>query len=94
MMTDRDDLPAREFGDNAVLVQSEVIAENGRWAVYLVVTFWNAQRHEVPMHTNHDPIETVRRRIADYPTQLRAAVAAKWIMRGADRGLSHPTLGF
>jgi hypothetical protein len=60
-------------------IRSEVREENGRWAVYLCATFW-APADEMPL-------ETVARRIGDYPTRRAAEVAAHWMERGADRHL-------
>lgn len=59
-------------------VGTKVVAENGRWAVYLGVDYWDA----VP---DGNPVETIWHRIADYPTPESAEVAARWYGRGADR---------
>ncbi len=81
------------FPDQAILVQSEVMPEQGRWAVYLVVTFWETGRSDEP-DKQGDPLETVRRRIADFATRDRAEVAGRWYERGADRNLLAPPMGF
>lgn len=65
--------------EDAIGVGARVSEENGRWAVYLGVDFWDAAADD-------NPVETVWHRIADYPTAEAANVAARWYQRGADRG--------
>jgi hypothetical protein len=72
--------------DEAFDVESEVVAEDGRWVVYLLVTMWNGTAVE-------QPIETVRRRIGDYATRERAEVAASWMRRAAARERRTPPTG-
>lgn len=64
--------------EDALGVGTKVVAENGRWAVYLGVDFWDAAADE-------NPVETVWHLIADFPTAEAASVAAGWYARGADR---------
>jgi hypothetical protein len=81
------------FPDQAILVQTEVLYEQGRWVVYLEVTFWETdQRTELSKES--EPLETVRHRIAEFSTRDRAEVAARWYERGADRNLFAPPAGF
>jgi hypothetical protein len=69
-------------------VQTYVIPENGRFAVYLDVAL---QR---PGATpSEPPFEVVRHRIADYPTAEAAETAARWMGRGAARDLPAPPSG-
>ncbi len=74
----------------AVGVKAHVIAEQGRWVLYLDVSFWR----EGGFSEDENPLETVRQRIRDYSTQREAEVAAHWIERTADRGKPHQNLGF
>lgn len=60
----------------AIAAKAVVELEQGRWVVYLELGFSSP---------GSDTIRTERRRIADYPTQERAQVAAGWIERTADR---------
>ncbi len=60
----------------AIAAKAVVEPEQGRWVVYLELGFSSPGSAE---------IRTERRRIADYPTQERARVAAGWIERTADR---------
>lgn len=69
----------------ALGVESDVVEEHGRWAVYLTVTLWREE--------GDVPFERVRRRIADYATARDAEVARSWMHRGADRD-SRPLTGF
>jgi hypothetical protein len=64
---------------DALGVVAKVVPENGRWAVYLGVDFWDAAA------ADGNPVETVWHRITDYATQAAATVAAEWYRRGADR---------
>jgi hypothetical protein len=65
----------------AVGVKAEIMEENGRWVVYLDLTFWR----EAESGEDLNPLENVRRRIRDYPTKRDAEVAAHWMERTADR---------
>lgn len=66
--------------DEAMGVTAKVIAERGRWEVYLGVDFWLTQ------HLDHDhPVETVWHRIADFPSEAAACIAARLYERVADR---------
>jgi hypothetical protein len=62
-------------------VKAEIMEENGRWVVYLDLTFWR----EAESGEDLNPLENVRRRIRDYPTKRDAEVAAHWMERTADR---------
>ena len=64
--------------EDALGVESEVVAEHGRWAVYLVVTLWHPRG-------GGQVFDRVRNRIRDYATREDAEVARAWIQRGADR---------
>jgi hypothetical protein len=66
----------------AVGAVATVEEEEGRWVVYLSVSFWNNEKH--------CPLETTKQRIADYPTREQAEVAAFWMHRSADRNLPDP----
>jgi len=61
--------------------------ENGRWVVYLEVGFWETQGED-------GPVRTERKRIADYPSEQSAKIAAQWIERTADRKIVSPQLGY
>lgn len=69
--------------EDALGVGTKVVAENGRWVVYLGVDFWDEAAAD-------NPVETVWHRIADFPTPAAAAVAAGWYRRGADRSNPRP----
>jgi len=56
--------------DQALSVDTVVIAEKGRWAVDIIVVFADG---------------VVRKRIHTHPTQRRAEIAADLIRRAADR---------
>lgn len=75
------------FPDQALGVASRIELERGRWVVYLDVTMWDEGGQS-------DPLQVVRRRIADYSTQSQAKVAAKWMERVAERDLPRPPLGY
>ncbi len=62
--------------DRAMLVQSEVVRENGSWVVYLEVWFETG-------------IE--RKRIAEYPSEDKARLAARWMTWAARREITPPT---
>ncbi len=70
---------------NAIIAETFVVRERGRWVVYLAVHFWEAD--------HADLIRTVERRIADYATQRQAEVAARWYERVANRDLGQLPLG-
>lgn len=72
--------------DEALGVESEVVEEDGRWVVYLVVTMW---RKDV----SRDPLERIRRRIRDYATLAEAEVGRSWMHRAADRDRRSPPTG-
>lgn len=74
------------FPDQSLGVQSRIELEHGRYAVYLDVSFWEP--------TPAGPLQTLARRIGDYPTRRQAEVAARWMLAAADRNLPHPPLGF
>lgn len=65
--------------ESSLGVHTEITHEEGRWVVHLCSTFWAV--HLDP------PLETIRRRIADYPSRRQAEVAARWMERAADRQL-------
>ncbi len=73
-------------GHNAVYAQTIIEQEKGRWVVYLEVGFW--EPNEV------DNLQTVRRRIQDYPKKRLAEIAANWIERAAKKDLRYPPTGF
>jgi hypothetical protein len=60
-------------------IRADIRLENGRWVVYLCATFWDPVRNP--------RLETVVRRIRDYPSRRQAEVAAGWMERAADRNL-------
>ncbi len=74
------------FVDRSIGVVATIQPEGGQWTVFLDVSFWKEDSQEMP-------IETVRRRIATYPTRGRAEVAANLMVRAAARDLPHPPLG-
>jgi len=74
----------------AVGVKAQVECENGRWVVYLDVSFWKEEAEP----ESFNPLEQVRKRISDYSTKQEAEVAAHWIERTADRNNPHRNLGF
>jgi hypothetical protein len=76
-----DDVPP--FPDAALHVRSIVREEQRRWVLYLEFTMMP----DTPDHV-------VTHRIADYPTQRHADLAAQWMVRAAERDLPHPPLGF
>ncbi|HNV76168.1 MAG: AP2 domain-containing protein [Gemmatimonadetes bacterium] len=71
------------FPDQALAAHADVEPEGGRWVVYLVVTM-------IPDRDDY----VVRHRIADYPTERHARIAARWIVGAASRDLPRPPLGF
>lgn len=64
---------------------TDIREENGRWAVYLDVGFWE--------QAAGGPLKVVRNRINDYSTRRDAEVAASWILRSADRNVTRPVEG-
>lgn len=62
--------------DGAMLVQSEVVIEDGAWVVYLEVWF---------------PDGIQRKRIGSYLDQRRARTAARWVTWAARREITPPT---
>lgn len=75
------DFPTR----NAVYAEATIVEANGRWVVYLEVGFWEPNEAE--------NLQTVRRRIQDYPKKRLAEIAAKWIERAAKKDLQAPSIG-
>ncbi len=76
----------------AVGLKALVEEENGRWVVYLDLSFW---RECVSGDEDFNPMENVRQRIRDYSTSKQEAeIAAHWIERTADRTKPHRNLGF
>lgn len=71
--------PSRMHEEQSLGIRAEIQLEHGRWAVYLNSVFWAPDRNP--------PLETVVRRIADYPTRRQAEVAAHYMERAADRTL-------
>jgi hypothetical protein len=72
---------------DCVGITSLVVPEKGRWVVYLELGYWDQPGSE-------KPIRIERRRIADYPTERRATIAAEWMRRGADKSPGGELLGF
>jgi hypothetical protein len=72
--------------DEAVGVESEVVEEQGRWSVYLVITIWRSA-------TADEPFERIRRRIRDYATREEAEVGRSWMQRAAERDRRTPPTG-
>lgn len=68
---------------DAIEARAVITEEHGRWVLTLEVLM-------VPDRPDH----IIRHRIADYPTQERAAIAAKWIVNCANRNVPHRNLGF
>jgi len=62
--------------DDAMLVQSAVVREDGMWVLYLEVWFQDGIR---------------RRRINAYPSESKARIAARWITWAARREITPPT---
>ena len=67
------------FPDQALAARSIIEAESGRWVVYLEATI-------IPDREGY----IVRHRIADYPSQRHAEIAARWIVGAASRDLPRP----
>jgi hypothetical protein len=63
-------------------ISAEIQSESGRWVVYLVTTYWEPAL-ETPLRHNSQ-------RIADYPTERQAVLAAQWYLRAAQRNQSPP----
>ena len=61
--------------DEALGVESEVVAEDGRWVVYLVITMWNPR-------TGEQPLERIRRRSVTTPRPPMPRWRA-WMQRAA-----------
>ena len=76
-----DPLPSLE---PAIAAQCSIEHEQGRWVVYLELGFSSPDSPDIRIE---------RRRIADYPSEQRARVAASWMERTADRDLKRPNLG-
>ncbi|NJM07293.1 hypothetical protein HC891_15520 [Candidatus Gracilibacteria bacterium] len=70
--------PPDGFEHQALAAHTTVDYERGQWVVYLEVTFWDEIR---------------RHRIAAYPSERLALIAADWIKRGAQRDLPGPPTG-
>jgi hypothetical protein len=71
------------FERQALAARTRIAREHGRWVVTL----------EVLMIPDRDDY-VIAHRIADYPTEAAATVAARWIERAAQRDLPRPPLGF
>lgn len=69
----------RAVGSHTVIEEQQ-----GRWVVYLEVGFWESAG------ASESPIQTTRQRIKDYSTRREAEVAALWIERSTDRGVTRP----
>ncbi|MDJ0753896.1 MAG: hypothetical protein QNJ45_10285 [Ardenticatenaceae bacterium] len=76
------------WNPNATFVRTEILKENGRWAVYLEVDFYE------PDADGDQKFQTVRHRIQDYPKERLARIAAEWIRRAAERDIPDPPGGF
>lgn len=83
--------PIRGFPDQALSVEAEIVAEHGRWVLYLNVLFWETGQRAGLNDAN--PLQAQRHRIADYATRAQAEVAAKWMQRGASREILRPPDG-
>lgn len=73
--------------DQALGVESQVVEEQGRWAVYLVITMWKSDAG------GDEPFERIRRRIRDYATKEEAEVGRSWMQRAAERDRRTPPTG-
>lgn len=69
------------FPDQAIAVRAIIEQHDGRWVVLLEVTM-------IPDRDDY----IVTHRIADYPTQRHAEIAARWIVGAASRDLPRPPL--
>jgi len=69
---------ADSAADDAQDVQTEVVADRGRWAVEIIVVF-------------NDGV--VRKRISTHPTKARAELSADLIKRVAERDIGGPVHG-
>jgi hypothetical protein len=69
------------FPDQAIAVRAIIEQHDGRWVVLLQVTM-------IPDRDDY----IVTHRIADYPTQRHAEIAARWIVGAASRDLPRPPL--
>jgi hypothetical protein len=67
---------------NDSTVESYVRYENGMWAVYLEVTFWEPGQTGVR--------EVYRHYIRSFRTERLAEIAADWYKRAAERGPNLP----
>lgn len=74
-------VPDHPFPDQAIAVRAIIEPHDGRWVVFL----------EVTMIPDRD-VYVVTHRIADYPTQRHAEIAARWIVGAASRDLPRPPL--
>ena len=70
--------PSWRVAKDGIGATGMVVEENGRWAVYLEIGYW---QNDDPSQ----PLQIKRHRIADYSTAERARVAAQWMQRSADR---------
>ncbi|MCH9721621.1 MAG: hypothetical protein K0U67_06135 [Actinomycetia bacterium] len=64
--------------DEAIDVQTVVVADRGRWAVEIVVVFADG---------------VVRKRIDTHATKVRAEISAGLIRRAAERNIRGPRFG-
>jgi len=69
---------------------ARVIAESGRWVVYLNVPLWDPGELETETNEDH-PITNHWQRINDYATEAEAKVAASWFQRSANRKIRPPS---
>jgi hypothetical protein len=69
---------ADSAADDAQDVQTEVVADRGRWAVEIIVVFTDG---------------VVRKRISTHPTRARAELSADLIKRAAERDIGGPVHG-
>lgn len=70
---------------NPLDVGYAVVNEQGRWAVYLLISYWDDDSPE--------QLQTVRHRINSYPRREQAERAASLICRAVDRNPALPPTG-
>ncbi|HFC11967.1 MAG TPA: AP2 domain-containing protein [Anaerolineae bacterium] len=75
------------WNPNAVLAETFIEREKGRWVVYLEVSFWELEK------AGDEQFETVRHRIQDYAKKREAEIAANLVKRAANRDLPAPPTG-
>lgn len=69
-------------GEVGVHTDARIERESGRHVLYLDV---------LTVDADGNPAGVITRRIADYPTEAKARVAASWILRAARRKGGDPT---